>query len=143
MKKIFLGGTCNNSTWRDELIPLLKVDYFNPVVEDWTSECQEIEEDEKDNKCDVHLYVITNAMTGVYSVAEVVDSVHNKHKTTVLQVIPDGFEGHAIKSLKAVVNLVNKRGGQAFFDSDLKALATRLNNQKSSIRAKHEHTLEA
>ena len=31
--KVFLGGTCNNSTWRDELIPQLKIDYFNPVVE--------------------------------------------------------------------------------------------------------------
>ena len=40
---VFLGGTCNNSTWRDKLIPLLKIDYFNPVVEDWTEEAQQIE----------------------------------------------------------------------------------------------------
>ena len=35
MKKVFLGGTCNESTWRNELIPLLEnagVEYFNPVV---------------------------------------------------------------------------------------------------------------
>ena len=43
MVKVFLGGTCNNSTWRDTLIPLLKIDYFNPVVDDWTPECQEQE----------------------------------------------------------------------------------------------------
>lgn len=30
--KVFLGGTCNNSTWREELKPLLKIDYFDPVV---------------------------------------------------------------------------------------------------------------
>ena len=42
--KVFLGGTCNESTWRVELIPLLKIDYFNPVVEDWTPECQAEEE---------------------------------------------------------------------------------------------------
>ena len=29
MKKVFLGGTCNGSTWREELIPMLKVPYFN------------------------------------------------------------------------------------------------------------------
>jgi len=35
MKRVFLGGTCNNSKWRDVLIPRLKIDYFNPVVDDW------------------------------------------------------------------------------------------------------------
>ena len=38
--KVFLGGTCAGSTWRDELIPQLKIDYFNPVVADWTPECR-------------------------------------------------------------------------------------------------------
>ena len=37
--KVFLGGTCNNSKWRDKLIPMLNIDYFNPVVDDWTEEC--------------------------------------------------------------------------------------------------------
>jgi hypothetical protein len=36
MKKVFLGGTCNESLWRDKLIKLLKIEYFNPVVPDWT-----------------------------------------------------------------------------------------------------------
>lgn len=34
MKKVFLGGTCNESTWRDKIIPELLIDYFNPIVED-------------------------------------------------------------------------------------------------------------
>lgn len=34
-----LGGTCNESQWREELIPMLSIDYFNPVVPDWTQEC--------------------------------------------------------------------------------------------------------
>ena len=38
-KKVFLGGTCAESTWREKLIPLLKINYFNPVVDDWTEEC--------------------------------------------------------------------------------------------------------
>ena len=41
MKKVFLGGTCNESTWRDRLIEMLEIDYFNPVVDDWTEECYE------------------------------------------------------------------------------------------------------
>lgn len=45
MNRVFLGGTCADTTWRSELIPLLedkKIEYFNPVVEDWTPECQQI-----------------------------------------------------------------------------------------------------
>jgi hypothetical protein len=30
--EVYLGGTCNNSKWREKLIPLLKVKYFNPVI---------------------------------------------------------------------------------------------------------------
>ena len=41
--KVFLGGTCNESTWRDDLIKALKINYFNPVVEDWTPDCQQEE----------------------------------------------------------------------------------------------------
>lgn len=75
--RIFLGGTCAESTWRDELIPLLNnynCEWFNPVVKNWSPECQSIEEDEKNNKCNVHLYVITSKMIGVYSIAEIVNS---------------------------------------------------------------------
>lgn len=38
MKRVFLGGTCNDSTWRDNLIQQLEIDYFNPVVPDWTED---------------------------------------------------------------------------------------------------------
>jgi hypothetical protein len=127
MKKVFLGGTCGNSTWRDELMPLLKIDYFNPVVKNWTKECQEIEEFQKEKLCNVHLYVITKEMSGVFSIAEVIDSVHNKNVTTILIVNIDGFEGHQVKSLNAVVDLVNKRGGTAKVSSDIKDVADILN----------------
>lgn len=36
--KVFLGGTCAGYDWRSKLIPLLKCDYFNPVVKNWTEE---------------------------------------------------------------------------------------------------------
>lgn len=77
MNRIFLGGTCAETTWRDELIEELEnynVEWFNPVVDNWTPECQAIEEDEKNNKCNVHLYVITPEMQGVYSIAEIINS---------------------------------------------------------------------
>lgn len=126
--KIFLGGTCAETTWRNELINKLNsIPYFNPVVEDWTPECQAIEVQEKEFECNIHFYCITKEMQGVFSIAEVVDSVHNKFKRTILHVIPDGFEKGQIKSLQAVVDLVNSRGGIAYIDNDLSRSARVLN----------------
>ena len=115
--KVFLGGTCNESVWRDELIPKLEdinFDYFNPVVEDWTPECQAVEICEKENKCNIHLYVITNKMKGVFSIAEAIESVFNKDKKTIFCVLDD-FDGEfpdfQVKSLKAVGEMVERNGG--------------------------------
>jgi len=126
--RVFLGGTCNGTTWRNELIESISCDYFNPVVEDWTPECQENEKDEKNNKCNIHLYVITSAMTGSFSIAEAIDSSKTDKKLTILHVIPEGFEGHSLKSLYAVVDMVRDNGGIAYVDSDLNRTAHLLDN---------------
>ena len=114
--KVFLGGTCNESTWRDKIIPNLRIDYFNPVVEDWTPECQAEEERQKNEVCDVHLYVITPRMTGVFSIAEVVESAMTRHDKCVFCVLDeDGdltFTKGQKKSLDAVGRLVSKYGAE-------------------------------
>ena len=79
--KVFLGGTCNDSKWRDKLIPMLKINYFNPVVEDWNEEAREQERQER-KICDFCLYVITPALAGVYSIAEVVDDSNKRPAKT-------------------------------------------------------------
>ena len=76
-RRVFLGGTCNDSTWRDDLIPKLKIDFFNPVVEDWTHEAQQ-EEVKQRNECELVLYVITPRMLGFYSIAEVISDSYLK-----------------------------------------------------------------
>jgi len=81
MKKVFLGGTCNGSVWRDNLIKHLRCDYFNTVIDDWNEAAQQ-EEIKQRSQCDYVLYVITPKMTGVYSIAEVVeDSIKRPNKT--------------------------------------------------------------
>lgn len=119
MNKVFLGGTCAESTWRDELIRVLDVEYFNPVVDDWTPDCQAREESAKSVDCNIHLYVITKEMTGVFSIAEVIESVHMQGKTTIFHVIPDGFDSAQLRSLTAVANMVTKHGGIAYIDSEI------------------------
>lgn len=117
MKKVFLGGTCNLSTWREELIPLLNVDYFNPVVDNWTPECQE-EELRQREMCDICLYVITPLMAGVYSIAEVVDDSNKRPEKTVFVKLRDSdglsFSSHQWKSLEAVSKMVVSNGGKSF-----------------------------
>lgn len=138
--KVFLGGTCNGSKWRESLIPHLEIDYFNPVVEDWTPDDQERELVER-AECDICLYVITPKMNGVYSIAEAVDDSHRKGVKTVFSLWmkeKNGkeFTGSQIKSLMAVGQLIERNGG--IFDShfteyrDIKNLAKILNEMPES-----------
>jgi len=119
--KVFLGGTWNNTTWRDELIPLLEknsIEYFNPIVKDWTQDAQDEEKWQKEVECDVHLYVITKEMTGVFSIAEIIDSAHDEHKTTVMITVQEGFTESQLKSLQAVGNMVMDHGQHASWQKE-------------------------
>lgn len=131
--RVFLGGTCNESIWRDQLIPMLAIDYFNPVVPDWTPECQ-AEELRQRETCDYCLYTITPRMTGVYAIAEVVDDSNKRPTKTVfcvLEVDPTGgerFTAGQIRSLSAVGKMVERNGGKWF--SSLEDVASYLNGGK-------------
>lgn len=124
--KVFLGGTCGNSNWRKQLEEVLEVDSFNPVVEDWTKECIAEEQRQKEI-CNIHLYVITREMKGVYSIAEAVQSSNIKNKITILHIIPGGFDEGQLRSLKAVCGLVKENKGLAYVNSDLGATSNLLN----------------
>jgi hypothetical protein len=117
MIKVFLGGTCNDSDWRDRLIPMLEIEYFNPVVEDWTPECQD-EEIRQRKECDYCLYVITPRMIGVYSIAEVVDDSNKRPDKTLFCVLDtDGnlvFSEGQMKSLRQTMKMVANNGGTVF-----------------------------
>lgn len=114
-KRIFLGGTCGGSGWRDELIPELDrlgFEYFNPVVPDWTPECIEKENIEKSELCNTHLYIITSEMSGVYSIAEMVNSVWECLSTGTgfvwIGILDSGdWEPHQRKSLEATLRLID------------------------------------
>lgn len=116
--RVFLGGTCNNSVWRNDL-PMLKTDYYNPVVPDWTPAFQQNELKER-SSCDIVVYCITPAMTGVYSIAEVVDDSNKRPDKTVLCLLEQeadrsAFSKYQLKSLYAVCELVGKNGGKVCF----------------------------
>ena len=136
MKKVFLGGTCANIKWREKLIPILKINYFNPVVENWTPECQ-IEEIKQREKCDFVLYTLTRVYS-IYSIAEVVDDSNKRPEKTICCIInekedcPDGYRmaltRQEHKHLDAVGRLVERNGGKYF--KTLEEVATYLNIER-------------
>ena len=122
MSKVFLGGTCNNSTWREKLMPNLQIDYFNPVVEDWTPKCQAEEIRQKEHECNIHLYVITPKMKGVFSIAEAVESAMTEDKKCVFCILgidgDDEFDMAQIKSLEATGSMIQRHNGIWVSDFD-------------------------
>jgi hypothetical protein len=121
-KKIYLGGTCNESAWRKELIEYLnkaKIEYFNPVVDDWTQECMK-EEIKQRGLCNFCLCVITPKMTGVYSIAEVVDDSNKRPNKTIFLLLRDDGKKHFNKrewfSLKSVERMVKQNGAQVCYN---------------------------
>ena len=134
--RIFLGGTCNGSKWRESgFIPYMpkEITAFNPVVEEWNEAAQEKERYEREH-CDFCLYVITPKMTGVYSIAEAVEDSIKRPLKTVFCVHNSDFINYKdtsqppplesmiqfstgqLKSLDQVGKMIRRNGGK-YFDS--------------------------
>ena len=136
-RRVFLGGTCNGSKWRDDLTKILKIEYFNPVVKNWNDEARQ-EELRQREICDHCLYVITPLMSGCYSIAELVDdSCKRPTKTIFTYLIYDTledkivkFDDHQIKSLEMVAKMIGDNG--ATFLPTLEDVSKFLNGEYSS-----------
>lgn len=124
--KVFLGGTCSGYRWRDQLIPLLQCDYYNPIVKNWSENDRLCEVKERET-ADYVLYVITSGIKGVYSIAEIIDDSNKRPEKTIVCILYDGIERKMSHSLRAVVQLA-KSNGATICDS-LKQVADFLNER--------------
>lgn len=119
--KVFLGGTCNGSEWREEVTSSLKLDYFDPRVGNWTEEAY-LEELNQRRNCDFLLYVITPKMHGYYSIAEAVDDSNKfPEKTIFCLLTEDGdhrFTQHQLNSLSRIKHMVHENGAQVIESLD-------------------------
>ena len=112
---VFMGGTCGSSTWRKDLTKMLgeDVEAFNPVVPDWTPECQAVEDAHKAND-DVVLFVITPETPGTYSISEITRSSITQPERTMICVIPEAngksFEAHEVKAWNKILKDCKKDG---------------------------------
>ena len=113
--KVFLGGTCGNSTWRSELTPKLdpSIDAYNPVVPNWTPECQKLEDAHKEND-DIVLFVITPETKSPYSISEITRFAIVSPERTVVCVIPEAngmtFEDHETKAWDKILADISADG---------------------------------
>lgn len=136
MKKVFLGGTCADSKWRNKLIPKLEIDYFNPVVKNWTPDCQK-EEIKQRETCDYVLYVLSR-IKSAYSIAEVIDDSNKRPEKTIVCVLKEKdrqgrnvLNPREVKGLDAVARMA-ERNGAAYFKT-LEDVANYLNKTKGDV----------
>jgi hypothetical protein len=143
--KVFLGGTCNGTAWREAFIPHLNilVDYFNPQlpIGAWTAEMAAKELEERVTS-DYNLYVITPKMTGFYTIAEMVEDSHKIPEKLLYCFLAEDtgltFNRDQLKSLVAVGNLLERNGGRAF--TGLEQVAEWLNNK--ACRVAHDRAMK-
>lgn len=107
--KVFLGGTCSGYKWRDDLIPMLNCDYYNPIVKNWSEEDRLREVHERET-ADYVLYVITSGMKGVYSIAEIIDDSNKRPAKTIVCILYDNIDVQMARSLQATLNLAKSNG---------------------------------
>ena len=111
VNEVFLGGTYGGYQWRPAVCRELVnngIRYFNPVVDDWTEQCIVEEENAKKNM-NIHLYVITDAMVGCYSVVEACVSMSNPIKKTIVVFADTGeMQAHTRKSFNASIKLLQE-----------------------------------
>ncbi|CAH1764055.1 3148_t:CDS:10, partial [Entrophospora sp. SA101] len=98
------------------------------IFQDSQQRVSQNEEMRQKEICDFLLYVITKEMSGVYSIAEVVDDSHKRPEKTIFCYLEEGFAESQIKSLKAVANLVEKNGTKVC--TSLEDVVEYLNNQQ-------------
>jgi hypothetical protein len=113
------------------LIPRIKMDYYNPVVPEWTEEAYQRELVER-TVCDVCLYVLTPKIAGYYSIAEVADDSNKRpHKTVFCILLEDDglqFDAHQYRSLQKVGKIVTENGG--YFCEGMEALVQHLRSRQ-------------
>ena len=141
MKKlsVFLGGTCGSSTWRKKLLDKLNknIDAFNPVVENWTPECQKIEDQHKAHD-DINLFVITPETNSPYSLFEIGVSAASQPKRTVVCFLNNEngtqFEGQQAKAVKKIAKDLDERKIPVFDNlDDLSQFLNNTNERKRNV----------
>lgn len=116
----FLGGTINGSNWRQSLIDKLKVNYFDPVVNDWNPDHRRTEEMAK-SAAKVLVYAITPKQTGFYTIAEMTHAVFGDLRPVAILILDEDegvlYDDHQQASISAIKELLHQRIDLCLFDN--------------------------
>lgn len=133
VRKVFLDGTENGSTWRAELIDKLEIEYFDPSGKERSRRTLREEEAQK-AESDFCLYVITPLMDDFENISELVDDSNKYPQRTLFCYLEQdqdkSFNAHQLKSLKAVGQMVEGNGARWL--PDLQAVIKYLNESQKA-----------
>ena len=113
---IFLGGTCNESKWREIFkTSVAPLKCFDPTVDDWNDEAVAKEEQAKKDSTTL-LYVITERGS-FYSAIEVTDDSNKYPDKTILCFYDENnnFTEADIKSFNNAAKKIKANGARVFF----------------------------
>jgi len=120
---VFLGGTCNNSKWRDKLIEMLHIPYFDPRVNEgeWNNNCAKQEEAAK-VKATIIVYAITPKQHGYFSLVEMaVSACLVKNKRIYIAFLNEDeeyeFTDRQLSSNQAIKELLTNVSNAEFFNT--------------------------
>ena len=134
MNDVFLGGTCANNRWREEVVipALLKrgvpnTTIFNPNLGPgmWNEEAQALEDRVKQN-CALMVYYIGDTRDGagvsLYSAVEATMALYDDPERTIVVIDPAGTEGHLTKALNKTLKDLRRRFPKAVIADNLQEL---------------------
>jgi hypothetical protein len=134
MKGLFLGGTCANNRWREEIVipTLLKSGVpenaiFNPNLGPgmWNEEAQTLEDQAKQS-CALMVYYIGDTRDGsgvsLYSAVEATMALYDDPERTLVVIDPTGTEGHVKQALNKIVKDLRRRFPKAVIADNLQEL---------------------
>lgn len=126
MRSIFLGGSCDPTTWRADIaiptLTALNVSFFNPQVADWSPELVAIEAEAKKNSSAL-IFVIDGQTRALASMLEALSQAAQGRRVFVTSTdIPDGtvIAGQTVTGRE----LKDLNRGRAYFLDELSNFPT-------------------
>ncbi|CAF3742732.1 unnamed protein product [Rotaria socialis] len=123
--EVFLGGSCNPTTWRcEQAIPYFQthsVSYYNPQVANWTPDLVEIEHNAKES-ASLLFFVIDHDTRSLAAIAEVCYLVARK-RTIIVIMNPMPNDKYQTKFIQQKKNF-NEKDNQADYENVCEARET-------------------
>ncbi|XP_039745043.1 uncharacterized protein LOC120623219 isoform X3 [Pararge aegeria] len=156
--EVFLGGSCNPTTWRSDIaIPMLEkmgITYFNPQVDDWSTELIEVEHRAK-AEARALLFVLDSETRAVAASVEaahlaaaprdllLVLRPYSRHQTIGSETISDQEYIELSRARATLQEAVERRGLPAFTDipTALRCARTVLRGARTHPRHPLGHTI--